>query len=201
MAKYAQLNMNSTLTDWVVCYIGSWILNLASSLGSWVLVHPGKFYWAWLCARQYAMCPLVLFHFSRTFFIILLGNYFIALLSLVFQHVIHSPLSQLMTFLLISLIKLGLKRQLSHVLPTISTHHYMSCPLLTVNQLGSYLWPLHGVALSPLSSHLRKCMTSAIPSFLFPGVFPLYWYYFQHLSRTSHNSTYTWRSMHLLFFE
>lgn len=39
MAKYALSNMDSNLMDWVMHYIGTLLLKLAPSWGSWVIFH------------------------------------------------------------------------------------------------------------------------------------------------------------------
>ena len=68
MAKYALLNMDSNLMDWVMHYIGTWILKLAPSWGSQVIFHSEKMSRAWLHAKQGTRGPAVLLRFSRSLF-------------------------------------------------------------------------------------------------------------------------------------
>lgn len=112
MAKYAWWNMDPNLMGLAVHYIGTWIPNLALSLGPWAIFHPEKIYWAWPCARQCARCEWSCFfplgHYSPW------QLFYSSFLLPASQSSVHPLLSHLMTFLLISLRKQELSEENFH---------------------------------------------------------------------------------------
>ena len=161
MAKYALLNMDSNLMDWVMRYIGTRILKLAPSWGSRVIFPSEKMYRAWLLSRQCTSSPAVLLRFSRSLVSSAIISQLFSLPNLAIL-LLSSPLRQQS----LSSFHWGNRSSQKRILTVATKWIYttiLSLPGLLLgakSSLGS---------LAPFSSHQLQSFSSSLP-----------WDHFQH---------------------